>query len=66
MELEAKQRHIKGHKLQCTVCNNDTFWAKKTLMNTPKMTFIKLDWANKSAQNYICNNCGYVNWFMNK
>ena len=30
---------------------------RETLMNTPKMTFFKLDWANKKAQNYICNFC---------
>jgi len=28
------------------------------------MTFFGLDWANKEATNYICENCGYVMWFM--
>ena len=65
-QLESKTRIIKGHKLECIVCNHDKFWARETLMNTPKMTFFKLDWANKRAQNYICNSCGYVHWFMNK
>jgi len=64
--LQAKQRVIKGNKLTCYVCKHDRFLFRETLMNTPKMTFFKLDWANKKAQNYICDNCGYVHWFMNK
>ncbi len=64
--LSAKQQIVKGNKLCCPVCKNDTFWEKETLMNTKKMTFFKLDWLNKKAQNYICNNCGHVLWFLNK
>jgi hypothetical protein len=30
-------------------------------MNTKKMTFFKLDWLNRKAQNLICDNCGHVN-----
>ena len=62
----AKQRTIKGNKLSCSVCKNDTFWERKTLMNTKMMTFVKLDWLNKKAQNYICDNCGHVLWFLDK
>ncbi len=61
-----KERNIKGNKLKCTVCNNETFWQRETLMNTSKMTFFKLDWLNKSALNYICNNCGFIHWFMHR
>ena len=63
---QASQKIIKGKKLECQHCNHDKFWERETLMNTKKMTFFKLDWANKQAQNYICNNCGCVHWFMNK
>ena len=62
----SKQVTIKGNKLNCTVCNNDTFWERETLMNTKKMTFFKLDWLNKKALNYMCDNCGHVLWFMEK
>jgi hypothetical protein len=62
----SKKRTIKGHDLNCTVCKNDTFWERETLMNTPKMSFFNLDWLNKKAKNYICDNCGHVLWFMNK
>lgn len=62
----SKQRTIKGQKLTCLVCKHDRFWERETLMNTKKLTFFKLDWLNKKATNYICNNCGHVHWFMNK
>ncbi len=61
---EAKQYLIKGHPLECPVCKNDTFWMRETLMNTKGLTFFKLEWANQQAQNYVCNNCGYVHWFL--
>ncbi|QBA65024.1 hypothetical protein [Muriicola soli] len=60
----ASPRIIKGRKLKCTICENDTFWMRKTLMNTKGMTFFKLDWANREAENYICDSCGYVHWFL--
>jgi predicted RNA-binding Zn-ribbon protein involved in translation (DUF1610 family) len=65
-KLEVKERIIKGNKLVCTICKNDTFWARETLMNTVGMTIMKLDWANKKAQNYVCDKCGYVHWFLSK
>ncbi len=61
---ESKERIIKGHKLNCIVCKNDTFWTRESLMSTRGMTLINLDWANKSAQNFICDSCGYVYWFL--
>ena len=60
------QRTIKGKKLTCIVCKHITFWERETLMNTKKLTFFKLEWLNKKAQNLICNNCGFVHWFLNK
>lgn len=62
---ESSEISIKGNALICTVCKHNKFWNRKTLMNTPGMTFFGLDWANKAAQNYVCENCGYVLWFLN-
>ena len=64
LKKEIKQRWVKGKALVCPVCDNDCFWERRTLMNTPGMTFAGLDWANKKAQNYICGECGYVYWFL--
>lgn len=57
-------KSISGHDLVCPVCKNDKFFERETLMNTPGMTFIGLEWANKRAQNAICSSCGYVFWFL--
>lgn len=54
----------KGLKLECVICKGTLFGIRETLMNTKGMTFLNLDWANKSATNYICNDCGYVHWFL--
>ncbi len=61
---ESKEHEIKGHKLSCPICNNTRFWTRKSLLNTKGMTFLELDWANKQADNYICDSCGYVMWFL--
>lgn len=63
-KLTATEKFIFGNKLICAVCNNDTFWERETLMNTKGMSFFNLDWANKSAQNLVCDKCGYVHWFL--
>ena len=38
-KLESEERIVKGNKLECPICNNNKFWARETLMNTPGMTF---------------------------
>lgn len=61
---KASKRTVKGRELKCPVCGNDEFWKRKALMNTPGMTFFGLDWANKQAENLVCDSCGYIFWFM--
>lgn len=61
---ELKTYNVLGQKLECQICKNDEFWMRETLMNTPGMTFFGVEWANKSATNYICGACGYVHWFL--
>jgi hypothetical protein len=33
-------------------------------MNTTGFMFFDLDWLNKSATCYICDDCGYIHWFL--
>lgn len=61
---ESGEHEVKGHRLTCPICGQNRFWTRKTLMNTNAMTFFGLDWANKRADNYICDDCGYVLWFL--
>jgi DNA-directed RNA polymerase subunit RPC12/RpoP len=60
----AASRTIKGKSLKCPVCGHKEFWKRRTLMNTPGMTFFGVEWANKQADNLVCDSCGYIFWFM--
>ena len=62
---EAAEYHIQGNQLVCPICKHTQFWTRTTLMNTRGATFFKFDWANKEADNYVCDKCGYVMWFLN-
>lgn len=55
--------HAFGRKLSCIVCGNTSFHERSSLLNTRLATFLRFDWANAQAVNYICNRCGYIFWF---
>ena len=59
----AAKRIIHDKTLICPVCGHEEFWKRKTLMNTPGLTFMGVEWANKQAENLICDACGYIYWF---
>ncbi len=63
---EGSEYEVNGHKLICPVCSKSYFWTRTTLMNTRGLTFFNLDWANVSADNYVCSHCGHVSWFLNE
>ena len=64
---EVEERYVqKGIKLECVICKGKLFWERTTLMNTPGMTIMGIEWANKKATNYVCDKCGYVHWFLEK
>jgi DNA-directed RNA polymerase subunit RPC12/RpoP len=60
---EAAQHQVQGQPLRCPICGSDKFWTRRTLMNTPGMTFMGVEWANKQADNYVCKHCGHILWF---
>jgi predicted RNA-binding Zn-ribbon protein involved in translation (DUF1610 family) len=60
---EAQEYDVQGNKLVCPICGKTHFWTRTTLMNTRGATFLGFDWANNEAENYICDNCGYIMWF---
>ncbi|NBG87498.1 hypothetical protein [Isachenkonia alkalipeptolytica] len=64
MPTEVNQVQINGKELTCPVCDGKEFWKRRTLMNTPGASFMGFDWANKEATNFVCNDCGYVFWFL--
>ncbi|SHK04271.1 hypothetical protein SAMN02745975_03513 [Geosporobacter subterraneus DSM 17957] len=66
MNKLAEQRTIQGNPLKCPICGHNEFWFRETLMNTRGATFFGFEFANKQAQNYVCDRCGYVMWFLDK
>jgi len=62
----AESYKIKGKVLTCRFCKKDKFFYRKTLMNTPGLTIFGLEWLNAEAENYVCENCGYVHWFLHE
>ena len=50
--------------LSCHVCSGLLFASREVKMTTTGMTFMDLDWLNKSADGVICLRCGFVHTFM--
>ena len=65
-ELAVNTVTVNGRGLQCPHCEHNRFWSRTTLMNTKGATFLGFEWANKEAQNFVCDHCGYVMWFLQK
>lgn len=55
---------IKGHELSCPICGNKSFWTRQAQLNTAVASFFNLDWANRSANCFVCSNCTYIYWFL--
>ena len=55
---------INGKQLLCLVCSHDQFWRRKVQLNTPILTFFRLDWLNRVSTSVVCDNCGYVHTFL--
>jgi len=34
------------------------------MLNTVGLTFLELDWANRSGSLLICVKCGHIEWFL--
>ena len=56
--------YLGDRRISCVVCDGTRFDYREVLMNTSGLTFLDLDWANKSATGAVCRGCGYVHTFM--
>jgi len=43
-----------------------TFDKSEAQLNTAGMTFLNLEWANRSATTLICTTCSRIEWFLNE
>jgi hypothetical protein len=61
---EAEEQIIEGINLKCQFCGHTKFWHRRAPLNTALATFFKFDWADASADCFVCDKCGYVHWFL--
>ena len=61
---EGEVRLRTGAALACVVCGGRDFAYREIKLNTTGMTFMDLDWANRSRAGAICRACGYVHTFL--
>ena len=55
---------VAGRQVTCSHCGCTEFEQSHAQLNTAGLTFLDLDWANRSATIYICKNCGHIEWFL--
>ncbi|MBM3790136.1 MAG: hypothetical protein FJW35_07260 [Acidobacteria bacterium] len=61
---EPEHVYIKGNELHCEICKHTRFYQRKAQLNTAVATFFSFDWVNPSATCVVCENCGYIHWFL--
>lgn len=54
----------KDIQLECQICACEEFEERQAQLNTSGMSFMGLEWLNKSARCFVCLRCGYVHWFL--
>ena len=55
---------VAGVQVKCAHCGGVSFDEGQALLNTPGLTLLNLDWANREAELLVCARCGHVEWFM--
>lgn len=52
-----------GIDVSCVHCDYDKFEHSQAQLNTALLSFLNLDFANRSANTLTCDRCGYIHWF---
>ena len=55
---------IAGKPLQCQHCRHEKFIESEAQLHTATLTFLNIEWLRKTADLYICGNCGFIHWFV--
>jgi ribosomal protein S27E len=61
---DGERYSVAGRAVQCGHCRHDRFVEGRAQLNTAGMTFLNLDWANRSAATLTCTGCGRIEWFL--
>jgi len=54
----------KGRKFQCLVCTKDRFQTHAGKLGSMLTGMLNMEWADRPANCLICENCGFVHWFV--
>ena len=55
---------VAGKTVTCSHCGGTDFEEGSAQLNTAGLSFLDLDWLNKSATIYKCAACGHIEWFV--
>jgi predicted nucleic-acid-binding Zn-ribbon protein len=55
---------VAGKPVRCPHCGGEHFIEGRAQLNTAGLTFVGLDWANRSAATLACTECGRIEWFL--
>ncbi len=61
---EGERYTVAGKPVRCTHCTHDRFVEGRAQLNTAGLSFLNLDWANRSAATLTCTACGRIEWFL--
>ncbi len=61
--VEAREVRIAGRQLRCQVCDYTRFFGREARLTTGASLFGQ-DWTNSKANCFVCEQCGYVHWFV--
>ena len=62
-EKKLCEYQIDDELIECNHCKKTKFIKGSVMLNTAKMTFLGLDWLNRTAVTLMCDNCGLIHWF---
>lgn len=65
-EFEPGNFQVDNKKIECPHCGNDKFARSSAQLNSTGMTFVGLDWADRSATTLACTQCGRIEWFLRR
>jgi hypothetical protein len=64
-EAPAGERYtVAGKAVTSLHCSHDRFVEGRAQLNTAGLTFLDLDWANRSAATLTCTSCGRIEWHL--
>jgi len=63
-ELEGEIYRVAAKVVRCPHCSNGRFFKGEAQLHTAGMTFLRLEWANRSATTLTCTQCSHIAWFL--